>query len=200
MKKKTLKSIGAFLGVFVCIMNMYKLSTGASSNMLPYYSDVSPVVQAKRNWCWAACAEMLGKNSYPKGNRNQWDIVNYIKKGPLDQTASAEESYNAVVYAARGSKEDFYFRSSRNFYEIATTLQKDCPVEVGIDYSQDGKQKGHCVVIFAADDSKRLYYVNPADGGRHVYTYKSDWSDFFNDPTMTNTRLGFAVFEHVSTK
>lgn len=40
---------------------------------------VSEIDQNKTEWCWAACSEMIGKYYDSGSNRDQYDLVEYIK-------------------------------------------------------------------------------------------------------------------------
>lgn len=46
---------------------------------------VSEIDQNKTEWCWAACSEMIGKYYDSGSNRDQYDLVEYIKgnTGPM---------------------------------------------------------------------------------------------------------------------
>ncbi len=40
--------------------------------------------QEMTKWCWAACAEMLGKNANPNATRTKYDVVAYLKGNEQD--------------------------------------------------------------------------------------------------------------------
>lgn len=61
---------------------------------------VTPVVQAKSNWCWAASADMAGGYN-PRGTRTQYDVVKYVKGGLFD---SYPDVPGSPVDAAKGAK------------------------------------------------------------------------------------------------
>ena len=69
---------------------------------------VNSVIQQKSNWCWAACAEIVGKYENPTSNRTQSDAVNYIKgSSSINSTGTSGETAKAAKYISC-SVADYY--------------------------------------------------------------------------------------------
>ena len=74
--KKNSKVIIAFLLMLLLITQL----TSPVSALIQYDGvSVTPIQQAKRYWCWAACAEMVGKYFKPDTSKTQWDVVRATK-------------------------------------------------------------------------------------------------------------------------
>ena len=84
-----------FLSVFLAVF-IFSLSLCLNVNAASQYIGVSitTVIQAKSNWCWAACAQMGAKNAYSSSTRDRYDIVHYI----FDNESVYYPNYGASIY------------------------------------------------------------------------------------------------------
>lgn len=138
--------------------------------------DIIEVIQAKSNWCWAACAEISGKNVYSASNRTQFDVVAFIKGSSTNnEPAFLDESGRGSQYVAYNHKTYDYIYTEWNFSQIVNSLKKGYAVQASIGYYSNGiRIGGHMVVIrgtqFIDNNSGMYYYIDyydPWDGTNH---------------------------------
>lgn len=74
--------------------------------------------QSKINWCWAACAEMLG--IYYGNNYTQSNICKYVMGNTDDQSATIHEAGTAIQYATDQNTAIKYWEISEDdvLYEL----------------------------------------------------------------------------------
>lgn len=159
------------------------VSTYASAGGFLYIANVTPVKQAKSNWCWAACAEMCGKSVDNSSTRTQYDVVEYIKCGQYNSTANLGEILIACEYVTSFSK-DF-----RNGTLSAAKLSNYILSRQGVIaiLSKNNGTIGHDVVInqiltnviVGENSASSIYsigFIDPWDGETHL----SDFDAFCN--------------------
>lgn len=67
--------------------------------------SVTPVHKAFSNWCWAACAEMAGKNVYPSSWCVQYTVVSLIKgSGNPNVGGTAYETASGCTIVTNSTK------------------------------------------------------------------------------------------------
>jgi len=140
-----------------------------------WLSTVVPVEQAKSNWCWAACAEMVIKHY--GGTADQWVVVNYIFPnlnypnygGSIAQTDQAIDHYQS-------KKNGMISSSSLSFTAVKYQINNNAPIVVGWKWYGGG---GHMVTIRGYDDAspQYVYWCDPSDG----YGHKNYYSWFVDD-------------------
>lgn len=156
--------------------------------------NVTSVVQAKTNWCWAACTEMAGKQAYPSSDRTQWDVVKEVKGWLLNQhpnsTGDLDDSIEGSEYVTYGtitfskSYDDISWETLCNNMALGKAIQ----AQAGY-YTASGVRKGgHVVVIiecFVSGTStsvkRYIRYIDPADGETYVCTYENFCNGTFNN-------------------
>ena len=133
-----------------------------------YTASVTAVAQAKSNWCWAACAQMAGRNSNPSSTRDQWYAVGILKgTGYPNVTGTIEECAAAssiVTNSTRG-----YSYTISNMYSIFKNRLMSGYVSIMC-------MSGHSVAIYRLDNnsgSDRIYFIDPNGGVSRNYTYSS---------------------------
>lgn len=177
------KRISLVVCIVLTVVLAFTVSVFAYSSEV-HHILVTPVVQAKTNWCWAACAEMAGKYMYSVSNRSQYDVVNYIKGTPGDLYPDVAGS---IAETATGANYITY--SNHSFSSIGMPFSFDAahaalgnhhPVLAGCAHFTG---TGHMVTIYntvkVIDAGVTYTYVNyydPADGNGYVCTY-SDFCD-----------------------
>lgn len=94
--------------VIICIViSIISTSFIFSADATVQYTGVNvvSVKQARTNWCWAACAEVSGKNVYPGSTRTQYNVVTYIKgRSSINEGGSISESAKGSQYVAYDKK------------------------------------------------------------------------------------------------
>lgn len=185
-----------FVSVLFCLILLFVVCCSTPASALSQYDSVSitTVEQAKSNWCWAACAEMLARNIKPSTTYTQYDIVKYIKGTSSESypnvTANASELRTGARYASgciKGISTDY---SVRSFSQIWNSIGNGYAVVASSAYynSSNIRTNGHAVVIYATQfidgssgSSYYIDYIDPADGSRNHCTYSSFCDGTFND-------------------
>lgn len=187
--KKGYKLIAVLMSVIVMLISS---PTGARAAEQIYYVQVAGVLQAKSGWCWAACAEMAGKNAYPSSTRNQYSVVNVLHGTPsnpypnvggtIGDSATGTQYvtyYNATYHATN---------SALTFLGLQSHLSNHNPVQAGAGYYYNGDRTGgHVVVIYETYSStstsgtiKEISYIDPLTNTRFTCTYSSFCNGSFN--------------------
>lgn len=148
--------------------------------------SITFVAQIKSKWCWAACAEMNGKNAYPASNRTQSDVVHYLKGSIFDPYPNSggnlDDSANGSSYVTFFNN-PFYISGAWSFSQISNSIQSDKVITAAAGFydSSGNRNGGHCVVIFGYSHtevgsyvSDQIKYRDPATNA----TYECNYSDF----------------------
>lgn len=127
---------------------------------------VEAVHQAKNNWCWAACAEMVGTYGVASPY-NQYHIVNEIKGVPgnlyPDVGAEIEEQKRAIEFASVNSKTASAYSEFISLSSALDELVKNQPFKIGITYVENLTR--HAMVVYGLDRNSyedMLKFVDPA--------------------------------------
>ncbi len=175
------------ISVVICLILIVVMSftvTAIAYSSEVHQTLVTPVVQAKTLWCWAACAEMAGKYMYSSSNRSQYDVVNYLKGTPSDLypnvAGSISETATGASYITYNNHSFSSIGLPFSFDALHAALGNHQPVLAGCTYLSGG---GHMVTIYrtvkAIDGGVTYTYVSyydPANGNGYVCTY-SDFCD-----------------------
>ena len=181
MKKS--KPIISLILVVILLFNLSPLQTHATN--IIYMVSVTPVQQAKSNWCWAACSEMAGKTMYSSSSRTQYSVVDHIygyAPNLMGTLGDVVEGSKYVAYYTRSFASSF---SAWMFSSLENHISQGKPVTVGLGYYSNGQRiGGHMVVITGTahvEDSTGsywfIYYIDPDDGSG----YSKSYSTFCND-------------------
>ncbi|MCQ2495157.1 MAG: C39 family peptidase [Lachnospiraceae bacterium] len=160
-RKKMLK----LLSIIIALLVMPLQSVAAT----PPYSNslsVSRSQQEKSNWCWAACAKMVG--NYMGYSRSQTNIVNYVKGSSADVGASASEVCSALAYATNNT----YYSSTivpPSMSSIKSQIDSAVPIVVRMDWTSGGS---HNVVVKGYTDATKLIIVDPEVGCSGIMSYE----------------------------
>lgn len=157
--------------------------------------NIIGVVQAKSNWCWAACAEVCGKNVYPSSTRTQYSVVTFIKESTINEAGTLDESARGSQYVAYNNKTYSYTYSTWNFSQIVNSLKNGYAVQAGAGYYSGGlRTGGHMVVIYGTqfiDNSSGLLnyidYFDPWDGTRHHCLFSEFCNGNYNNRIYDQT-------------
>lgn len=191
-----LKSV---LSSFLALVMIFTLSCPAYATIQTESVSVTAVIQAKSNWCWAACAQMAGRAMYPTSTRTQYSVVYYLKHtssenypnvpGSISDSAigSGYVTYNNVTFNSTAS--------AWNFSQIATSLSNGYPVQAGAGYYSGGiRTGGHVVVIYTTQfidvtGTFEYYidYLDPWDGSRNHCTFASFSNGSYNSRIYDQT-------------
>lgn len=161
--------------------------------------NINSVKQAKTNWCWAACAEMAGKNVYSGSSRTQYSVVQHLKGTSSEKcpnaTGSISDSAKGSQYVAYNKKTFISTASKWSFSQIGVSLRKGYAVQAGAGYySNDKRTGGHMVIIYGTefiDNSSGIFYyinyIDPWDGKAHNCTYSSFCNGSYNSRKYDQT-------------
>ncbi len=135
------------------------------------YVQVTPVEQAKDNWCWAACAEMCGKTVARESTRTQYDIVAHLY-GSSSYDGPSGNVFNIIDgcnYAAM-NKKSFKLEELKSEILVNWAYKNEAVVVLCYDKS-DTSAAGHTLLIngtyFYDGDAGswlKVYYIDPAYG------------------------------------
>lgn len=156
-------------------------NTYARASVINHVAPISPVKQAKSNWCWAASAEMFGESINYSSTVTQYDIVKHIKgSSEVNKTATILECLSACTYAKNCKTNITGSPVLLNFSEISRRVSFDQGIFTALSVSGG---IGHAVVIggtqFIDGNNGIDYnidYLDPSDGLRHHCSY----NDFCN--------------------
>lgn len=144
--------------------------------------SIAPIKQAKSNWCWAACSEMMGKALTENANRDQWAIVKYISGNECDfypnTSASPNETIAGCKYACYNTKNFSFEQNTFTWNQIKDYIDSGKPL-IGITfvYNYGTNKGGHSTLITgyhienSAPAKKYIYYIDPATKARHHVPY-----------------------------
>ena len=144
---------------------------------------VTPVVQAQPNWCWAACAEMVGKYYSPNSTVTQYLLANRFVGGenvavsnPLTIEYAIEDACN--IYGNTGTEYYFSRVTSVSKTSWCDEIVNNGPIFVTL---HDAYGNGHAIVMIGVTVSgtfeNPIYnytYIDPANGK----TYTEEFSGF----------------------
>lgn len=126
---------------------------------------ISQVTQERDRWCWAACAEMVGRWNY--GSHSQSDIVSYVKGSVVNEYGNIDEATLGTAYA---SNFDGEFINGGKFVESSVKYIINTWNEPIIAGLRGNWGAGHMVVIHGYNDGD-LYICDPADGSSTWVSY-----------------------------
>ena len=164
----------------------------AAAIVIPGYTcytiNVTPVVQARSNWCWAACAEMTGKALYSSTDRTQYDAAYYFFHNyTTDEGVYINESAEVTSYIAYNTKYLTFSYSALGFYTIQSHIQSGYPVQAALgQYSGGMRTGGHLVVVkgtaynTATGAEQSVEYINPYNGNTYCCLYTAFCNGSYN--------------------
>lgn len=155
-----------------------------------YMVSVTPVKQAKSNWCWAACAEMAGKQFNPKSTKSQTDVVRkfYGNSLPNQLGSLGDVCCGATYVGSDGSEVDgiYVLYDPMSFQALCYSLQHNEAVIGVFDNSKTGVM--HAMVLYgtqfiddASGSQQKVNFINPSDGLRYTYKYSDLRSGAYNN-------------------
>ena len=154
--KKKLRSIFAIIGVLMI----------SASLVVPSFALIRPITrhyQQKTNWCWVACAQMIGE--YKNKLIPQKSICKSVKGTTNNYAATIEETAQALANAT--GKTCAYKASKLKFSTVQSQIDDRRPLIAGlalVDY-RTNTFSGHAVVISGYStkhNKKRIRIVDPA--------------------------------------
>lgn len=155
---------------------------------------VNYVGQKYSNWCWAACAEMIGTFGV-KTDRDQGDAVLKVKKELVNATGNAREIAQAIDYISYGihqayTVEDGVLSDQASYQEIENDRPFVCtlyrPKTKGL---HDVVARGYEIPV--KDHSEdQIFLYNPADPQTNKYYKYSE---------MTNPYQSFKIGDNYYT-
>ena len=146
-------------------VNYYEFDS-ENGHMFLTQLGISQQVQRKSNWCWAACASMVGNFPKDKG-RTQEDIVRAIKGSLVNSPAAPNEIKSAINYASAYTKKAFVVNG---LDENAVRSQIDIQRAAVLCIQWAGGAGGHAIVAHGYNlRDGTLYCTDPARKGDPMY-------------------------------
>lgn len=166
---------------------------------------ITGVKQAQSTWCWAACAEIVGKAVYPSAYRTQYDVV-YHFKGTLDdpypntQYGTLAESAAGTQFVANNKVKFDSINGVWGFSKFVDSIAHGYPIQAAGGYYVNGKRNGgHMVVVYMTQFIDTQFstdyyidYYDPWDGITHHCTYNSFCNGSYN--TRVYDQTVYAVY------
>lgn len=147
----------------------------ADAVIISHSTNVTPVMQQKSKWCWAACAEMAGKNANPSSSKNQADAVVYVYGSEVNQGANISRMASAAKYVANDGSGSYQFYGSTvawTFSQIVDSITNQKAVILGLAPTVTGTN-AHAIVAYlttfrdlSSGTEMLLDVVDPATGNR----------------------------------
>ena len=154
---------------------------------------ITGVKQAKSKWCWAACAEIVGKAVYPSTNRTQFDFVSRYKGTlanpyPNEKSGTLAESAGGSQYVAYDKVKFDSIEGVWSFSKFVDSIAHGYPVQAAGGYYTNGKRTGgHMVVVYMTQFTDNLSgsncyidYYDPWEDISHHCTYNSFCNGSYN--------------------
>ena len=186
-----MKRKAAIYIIIACVISFWMDAIPVNAIVIPGYTcytvSVTPVVQAKSKWCWAACSAMTGKTLYPSTSRTQYDAAYHVLNSYADSSALITGSADATEYVAYYSKNLTGVYNALGFYVIQSQIQSGYPVQAAAGYYVNGqRQGGHVVVIkgtayeTATNSDLSVEYIDPANGNTYCCLYSAFCNGSYN--------------------
>lgn len=107
--KKFVRHLSLSVSLSLLFVSIFAIQLPVKATNQHDYLSITPVIQAKTNWCWAASGEMMGKNICPTSTWTQYDLVHYIKSTvgsePYpNEGGTLSDCVDAVSWASQGKK------------------------------------------------------------------------------------------------
>lgn len=132
--------------------------------------------QGDTNWCWAACARMIGV--YHSNSVTQHDIVRHVKGKVKNEGATASEMKNALSFVCGRHYTVKYHKSPLSYDAMQSQIARNYPIAIGIQWSSGG---GHMEVLSAYNNKHRVTLIDPWEN-RENRTY--DYTQLINGTTL----------------
>ena len=160
MKRLLLKFIG------ILLVNVILISTINQVNAAEYKLNVTKYSQEKSNWCWVACAKMLGK--YYGRSYSQSQICKHVKNKVVNETASLSQLTSAIRYA---TKKSVLQGGVAKFNGFVINMKAKNPAVLRMGWNAGG---GHVYVVAGLKEAKgirldSLYLIDPIKGRSSGY-------------------------------
>lgn len=153
--------------------------------------DVNKVEQKKSNWCWAACAEMLGKYENPTTNKDQYSVVKYLK-GTSNNSypnvgGTATDIATGAQYVADGNGVFYYSNEQKSYYDLNDIVNNyNNPIGMIFNVYNNGKSYGlHSMILYQVDSKYELHFYDP-EGGRDYYVSYDAIVNGYSSPSNEN--------------
>ena len=157
MRNKLVMVISTLLIVCIVSVPVYALSNSNPLSMTKY-------TQQKSSWCWAACAQMVGK--YFGSSYTQSQIVTNVKGSAVNQGGSDREVTLALQYVTIGQGYSVVYSGVPTFATIKTNIVNNhYPVVAKITWDSGG---AHAEVITGTNSSSQVYLVDPLNSNQWV--------------------------------
>nr|WP_300005058.1 papain-like cysteine protease family protein [Tissierella sp.] len=133
-----------------------------------YTMYVAKYAQEKTNWCWSACAKMIGV--YYGRTYSQSSICNHVKGSLINDTANLSEVTSAIRYASNKGVQ----AGVASFAAFLIETKSKRPAVLRIGWNSGG---GHVYVVYGAKEGSvsttgGLYLTDPIAGrGNAFYPY-----------------------------
>ncbi len=161
-KTKFIKTI-----LLVLIFAQVTLLCSQTTQAKIYKVSVTKYAQEKKLWCWAACAQMLGKYYYK--NMSQTTICKKTMKKVVNKTANAGEMVVALQHA---TNRHAFWTGKKKIDILANELKAKRPFAITVQWKD--KKESHLYVVSGVrinekGKSDAVYMIDPAPGISNQY-------------------------------
>ena len=125
--------------------------------------------QQMGNWCWVACAVMVGRYDLPASQQTitQSDAVRKVKGGVIDEVGSPTDKIKALEYVSHYTKIGMSIGSPVNFDGAVNGIDLRKPFILSMGWNSGG---GHAIVCAGYSKSTReLWIIDPANSIPNQY-------------------------------
>lgn len=177
MTRKIKKGISAFL--VVAMLFAIAIDACAAQRTVA----VARYTQERSQWCWAACAQMIGK-AVTYSAKSQSSICTKIFGTVKNTGATAAQTKTALAYTTGKTCKNTGLISNAS---VQTEINQDQPFIAGILWNSGG---GHMVTVYGYSDSK-VAIIDPessATKGSRYYEYsklKNGTQFYYSSATLT---------------
>ncbi len=185
MKSIRLKKMIVFFVIGVLIF-----TSTASVNAATYNLNVTKYSQEYANWCWVACAKMIG--NYYGSSYSQSTICTYVKGGAVNDTATLDEITSAIKFA---SNKTVFQGGTVIFDAFVMSIKNSKPSVLRMAWDSGG---GHVYVVSGVQEESGpalacLYLIDPFAGTSSALI---SYSKLINGTTLSS---GTGKYSHTWT-
>lgn len=144
--------------------------------------------QQKSEWCWAACAVMIG-TYHTNIHITQKQVVEYIKGYDINEGAYPWEVVDAINYASDFGKSAYQINRPLEFNEIVSTLDSNKPFCISMKWFT--VNYSHTVVAAGYNlDENTIFIIDPAENAENTYY------DYTSLKNGTQIRSGYGYWNY----
>lgn len=136
--------------------------------------SITQVVQAKTNWCWAACSEMVGRYQNSNSTRDQWAVVKEVKGSSYPNDGGTTSEIQQGIRYASVNTVTYTNSSTLTFAKHESHIDNSDPLVVWMSWNSGNAHVVVCAGYKTSGSTDYLYLIDPIeDTTKEYYNYTS---------------------------